>query len=215
LKVRKDIVQYFARHLPAWQKMKYPITENSRTDPELWVDRYADTLFSYALFRTQDKGVAEELVQETFVAALDARTKFRGESSEKTWFFAILKNKLADQLRRKYRDKLQLLGNIDEDVQNNFFDEQGEWLTKPGKWRENPQENFEQREFLMVLQECLTRLPIKQGDAFRLREFDDVDSEKICKVLDISPTNYWVLLHRARLVIRGCLERNWFGIATE
>jgi RNA polymerase sigma-70 factor (TIGR02943 family) len=191
--------------------MTDPIPETSLTDPDHWVDNYADTLFSYALFRTQDKGVAEELVQETFVAALDARKRFKGDASEKTWLFAILKNKLIDQLRQKYRVRLQSLENIPEHIQNDFFDERGGWTHKPEKWRDNPQQNFEQMEFLAVLQECLTQLPARQGDAFRMREFDDIDSKKICKVLGVSPTNYWVILHRARLVIRRCLERNWFG----
>lgn len=186
-------------------------TNNSQLDPNIWVERYADPLFSYAYFRVQDKGLAEELVQETFVAALLAREKFKGNSSEKTWFFAILKNKIIDQLRRKYREKLQSLETTPEHVNDDFFNERGEWLVKPEKWRDNPPQNFEQREFMAVLQQCLTGLSAKQSDAFILREFDDVESEEICKVLGISSTNYWVLLHRARLVIRKCLERNWFG----
>jgi RNA polymerase sigma-70 factor (TIGR02943 family) len=187
------------------------VNNNSQLDPNSWVDHYADALFSYAYFRVQDKILAEELVQETFVAALVAREKFKGNSSEKTWFFAILKNKIIDQLRRKYREKLQSLETTPEHVGGDFFNERGEWLVKPEKWRENPQQNFEQREFLAVLQQCLTGLSAKQSDAFTLREFDDIDSDEICKVLGISPTNYWVLLHRARLVIRKCLEEKWFG----
>jgi RNA polymerase sigma-70 factor (TIGR02943 family) len=187
------------------------VNNNSQLDPNSWVDHYADALFSYAYFRVQDKILAEELVQETFVAALVAREKFKGNSSEKTWFFAILKNKIIDQLRRKYREKLQSLETTPGHVNGDFFNERGEWRVKPGKWQENPQQNFEQREFLAVLQQCLTGLSAKQSDAFTLREFDDIDSDEICKVLGISPTNYWVLLHRARLVIRKCLEENWFG----
>ena len=186
-------------------------TNNSQLDPDTWVDNYADSLFSYAFFRVQDRSLAEELVQETFVAALVAREKFKGKSSEKTWFFAILKNKIIDQLRRKYREKLQSLETTPEYIVDDFFNEHGEWLVKPGKWRENPQQDFEQREFVEVLRQCLTGLSANQSDAFTLREFDDVGSEEICKVLGISSTNYWVLLHRARLVIRKCLERNWFG----
>ncbi|MGB3212309.1 MAG: sigma-70 family RNA polymerase sigma factor [Desulforhopalus sp.] len=185
-------------------------SKNIQLDPDTWVECYADSLYSYAYFRVRDKSLAEELVQETFVAALAARKKFKGESSEKTWFFAILKNKIVDRIRRKYREKLQSLDNMPEHLALDFFNERGEWLEKPGKWRETPQQNYEQLEFMTVLQQCLGRLPVKQNDAFTLREFDDVESEEICKVLGISATNYWVLLHRARLVIRKCLERNWF-----
>lgn len=187
------------------------ITNNSQLHPDAWVDNYADSLFSYAFFRVQDRGLAEELVQETFVAALTAKERFKGDSSEKTWFFAILKNKIIDQFRQKYREKQQSLEVTPEKINDAFFNEQGEWLVKPGKWRENPQQSFEQREFFAVLQQCLSELSAKQNDAFKLREFDDLGSKEICKVLGISSTNYWVLLHRARLVIRKCLEQNWFG----
>lgn len=186
-------------------------TTTVQTNPDTWVDIYADSLFSYAYFRVQDKGLAEELVQETFVAALTARKKFQGNSSEKTWFFAILKNKIIDHLRRKYRDKVQSLDTLPDYVTADAFNERGEWLEKPSKWRENPKQNFEQREFVNVLQQCLTGLSTKQSDAFSLREFDELASDEICKVLGVSPTNFWVLLHRARLVLRKCLERNWFG----
>lgn len=184
--------------------------KRTKTDPETWVERYADSLFGYACFRVQDPGLAEELVQETFAAALVARDNFKGDSSEKTWFFAILKNKIIDHLRRKYRDKLQSLDTLPEHLAGEFFDEGGEWLSKPAKWRENPQHHFEQREFLAVLQHCLTMLPARQSDAFSLRELDEVGPKEICKVLGITTTNYWVLLHRARLVIRSCLEKDWF-----
>ena len=190
--------------------MTHPEIKNSQISPEDWVDNYADTLYSYALFRCHDQALAEEFVQETFVAALAARKNFKGDSTEKTWLFAILKNKIIDSLRRKYREKSQPLEEFHEYVHDDFFDERGEWLVKPGKWQDNPQQNFEQREFIGVLQECLTQLPAKQSDAFTLREFEDRGSEEICKVLGVSPTNYWVLMHRARLVIRRCLEGNWF-----
>lgn len=110
-----------------WGKALRPARSGGRKIATLWphgpctFQCYADSLFSYAYFRVQDKGLAEELVQETFVAALAAREEFKGESSEKTWFVAILKNKIMDQLRRKYREKLQSLESIPEYVAGDFF----------------------------------------------------------------------------------------------
>jgi len=179
-------------------------------NPEVWVETYADSLYGYAYVRINNSSLAEELVQDTFVAALGARENFRGNSSEKTWLFSILKNKIIDQLRRKYRDKTQSLDTVSDQGLDEYFDEQGAWLNKPGKWKDNPQERFEQSEFLSVLRDCLTFLPSRHSDAFQLREMRDFDSEEICKILGISSTNYWVVLHRARLAIRACLEKNWF-----
>lgn len=185
-------------------------TDSQPTDPEQWVDAYGDALYSYALFRMEDKSLAEELVQETFVAALGSRASFEGRSSLKTWFFSILKNKIADHLRRKYKESSNSFEEYSENYLDEFFNDQGEWLVYPGKWSEMPQQQFEQQEFFDTLRKCMVQLPQKQRDAFTLRELDENSSEDICKVLGISTTNYWVIMHRARLVIRKCLEHNWF-----
>lgn len=177
--------------------------------PDSWVDDYGDALFSYAHFRTGDTSIAEELVQDTFVAALSAIDTFQGRSSLKTWLFSILKNKITDQLRRKYRERSSPFESYSEHYLDDFFDPKGEWLTYPEKWKKLPQQEFEQREFMEVLRNCLQDLSEKQRDAFQLRELEENESDEICKVLRISSTNYWVLMHRARLVIRKCLELNW------
>jgi len=183
----------------------------NQIDPNLWVDTYGDGLYSYALFRVENKLLAEELVQETFVAALGGRAGFTGKSSEKTWFFSILKNKIYDHLRLKYKELQvpadEIDGVMDDDE---YFDDRGGWKTMPGRWEENPQRNFEEKEFLTVLKDCVGFLPMKQGHAFLMRELDELSNKEICKVLGVSPTNYWVLMHRARLSIRKCLEKNWF-----
>ncbi len=187
------------------------ITTHMQKAPELWVDTYGDSLYSYALYRTNDTELAKELVQETFVAALTARHGFKGKSKEKTWFISILKKKIADYIRRKYRDNAQSFDESTERANSNHFDERGNWLEKPSRWHNDPGSKVEQTEFMTALHLCLAGLPEKQSDAFSMREIDDHDQEDICKVLGISPTNYWVLLHRARLAIRSCLEKNWFS----
>lgn len=180
-------------------------------NPDSWVDSYADILFGYALTRVEEVSLAEELVQDTFVAALAARHSFKGESTFKTWLFSILKNKIADFLRKKYRERSSQLQDYSENYLDEFFDERGEWLVKPSAWEEMPQKKLEQGEFMEVLKQCLLKIPEKQGDTFKMREFDGHDREEICKVLGFSSTNYWVVMHRARLMIRRCLERNWFA----
>lgn len=187
------------------------ITTHMQIAPELWVDTYGDSLYSYALYRTNDTELAKELVQETFVAALTARHGFKGKSKEKTWFISILKKKIADYIRRKYRDNLQSFDDSTERATSNHFDERGNWLEKPSRWHDDPGFKVEQTEFMTVLHLCLAGLPEKQSDAFSMREIDEDDQKDICKDLGISPTNYWVLLHRARLAIRSCLGKNWFS----
>lgn len=183
----------------------------NQIDPSLWVDTYGDGLYSYALFRVENIFLAEELVQETFVAALGGRAGFTGRSSEKTWFFSILKNKIYDHLRLKYKELQVPADELDGlMVDDEYFDDRGGWKTMPVRWEENPQRNFEEKEFLTVLKKCVGYLPMKQGHAFLMRELDELSNEEICKVLGVSPTNYWVLMHRARLSIRKCLEKNWF-----
>lgn len=182
----------------------------TQIDPNEWVDTYGDGLYSYALYRVDNKNLAEELVQETFVAALGSRAGFAGKSSEKTWVYSILKNKIYDHFRKKYKETPTSADQLEGLMEDDFFDSKGGWRKMPERWAENPQKNFEEKEFMSVLRVCLDGLPAKQGHAFLLRELDDMDNEEICKVLGVSSTNYWVLMHRARLKIRKCLENNWF-----
>lgn len=179
--------------------------------PKTWVDLYADSLFRYALLRVADKSIAEELVQETFVAALSAfgNSGFRGDSAGKTWLIGILKHKILDHLRNKYRNQAQQFETIAENTIEDAFDARGAWRVKPGRWGMDPQERYEQQELMRIILECIAALGERQADAIRLRELDGEESEEICKVLNISTTNYWVLMHRARLAMRRCVERHW------
>ncbi|GAB6193150.1 sigma-70 family RNA polymerase sigma factor [Desulfocastanea catecholica] len=185
-------------------------TAEENTNPETWVDLYADSLFHYALYRIADKAVAEELVQETFVAALSSlgNSRFRGESACKTWLIGILKHKLLDHLRQKYRHQASSIDVIRESEVEDSFDARGNWRVKPGQW-DNPEKNYEQRELMLIIMECIAALGQRQADAFRLREIEGEEAEEICKILEISPTNYWVLMHRARLAMRRCIELHW------
>lgn len=180
------------------------------SSPESWVDEYADYLYSYALYRVSDSAAAEDLVQETFLAALTARKQFKGKSSEKTWITSILKNKILDYFRKRYREKTDQVEDMDSLSVDQFFDERDNWAIKPRQWHKNPEKRIEDSQFVDTVLKCLETISPKQADAFRLREIDQVGTEEICKVLNISATNYWVLMHRARLFMRRCLETRWF-----
>jgi RNA polymerase sigma-70 factor (ECF subfamily) len=185
--------------------------EYQLSPPETWVDTYADYLYSYALYRVSNQALAEDLVQEAFVAALAARSSYQGKSSEKTWLTAILKNKILDYYRKRYREKTEPSDDLESLAVDQFFDEQNHPVFKPQRWLENPEKQVENREFMTILESCLETVSPKQSDAFRLREINQVETEEICKILQITTTNYWVLMHRARIIIRRCLEIHWFG----
>jgi len=179
--------------------------------PETWVARYGDYLYGYALARVRNPSAAEDLVQETLLAALKAFENFRGRSTLKTWLTGILKHKIIDHLRGKYRE--EPLQDVDAGLAQaqEMFDKKGTWLLKPGRWRADPQHLFEQKEFMETLFACLADIPERGAKAFIMREIDGLDTREICKLLNISATNSWVILHRARLLLRRCLEVNWFS----
>ena len=181
-----------------------------KTSPDQWVDLYGDDLYCYALKFIPNDENAQNLIQETFLAALKNRGTFSGKSAEKTWLIGILKNKIFDHLRAKYREVPVSQLMDDEGTIDGFFDNQGHLAHEPKAWEFNPTVLLENKEFWTTFQNCLARLPAKTGQAFSLREIEGVDSKEICKVLGISPTNLWVALHRARIQLRQCLEQHWF-----
>lgn len=179
-------------------------------DPETWVDRHGDILYRFALMRVGDTSVAEDLVQETLCAAFEARKRFSGRSSERTWLVGILKHKIADHFRRGAREIVVSDGFDRVAGEEDAFDERGRWRSPPAEWGGSPEELLENHEFWGVFQHCLDGLSEGLRRVFSLRELDGLESTEVCKVLDITPTNLWVSLHRARNGLRKCLEKNWF-----
>lgn len=183
--------------------------------PEEWVDKHGDYLFRFALLRLHDRQSAEDMVQETFLAALKTYESFQGKSSERTWLVGILKRKIIDYYRRNSR--FVSLKNEDEAQPLSDFIEQGKrqgrWKDSfaPKDWGKNPDSAMEQREFRVVLQRCINGMTRRLAALFTMREIDDRSTEEICKELNISASNVWVMLHRARTQLRRCLEVNWFS----
>ncbi|HHH35398.1 MAG TPA: sigma-70 family RNA polymerase sigma factor [Gammaproteobacteria bacterium] len=161
--------------------------------------------------RLRNPALAEDLVQETFLAALKAHDSFAGKSTEKTWLIGILKHKIIDHFRKNGRQ--QEVENIEDeaDRQDAFFDEQGHWNTEIAAWN-RPGEALEKEEFWEVFTRCISDLPPHLADLYILREVNGMESGEVCKVLNISTTNnMWVMLSRARMKIRRCLEARWFN----
>ena len=190
---------------------KQTIADKQLSEPDNWVDQYGDALYRFALARVKDPSIAEDLVQETFLAALSARKNFKGRSTIRTWLIAILKHKIVDHIRKKTREQdTDKLESMTDGIDVNF-NERGDWKIRPRKWTKNPMKLYEQKEFLDVLYRCLSELPKRQAEAFMLREMDGLSTEEICKELNITATNSWVMLYRARMLLRRCLEINWLS----
>jgi RNA polymerase sigma-70 factor (ECF subfamily) len=179
--------------------------------PDYWVGQYADQLFKFAVSRVSDPELARDLVQDTFLSALRVQKDFRGEISEKNWLYAILKNKIIDHYRKKVTQSFTELNEIMNEAQD-YFDEDENWKesARPKEWSVDFSQSIEQKEFYVVLERCKQKLAELLNAVFTLKYLDDKNSDEICKELNISSSNYWVLLHRARLKIRECLEVNWF-----
>ena len=193
---------------------KNTVKKGQLSDPETWVDQYGDYLFRYALSRLQDTSIAEDVVQETFASAFHGRKSFKGESSEKTWFTAILKHKIVDQFRKKSRE--QIVDDLDgsDESLDELFNKKGKWEIRPSSWTANPAKLIEQKEFLKIFTSCLSKLPERIAQAFKLRELEGQNCDEICNELAITASNCWVMLYRARNALRLCLEKNWFGKET-
>lgn len=183
----------------------------SSPDPAQWVDRYGDELYRFVAARVEPEQ-AEELVQETFLSALEALAGFRGEASERTWLFTILRRKLIDFYRRQARSLLEPLP-LAEAEEDHYFGPAGHWKAEaaPHAWEPQVQEQaLEQEEFQQVLLRCQQQLPPQHAAVFALRFVEERETDDICKELGLTPSNFWVIVHRAKLRLRRCLEMNWF-----
>jgi len=175
-----------------------------------WVHEYTDYLLHLAIYKTNDRKLSEDLVQDTFVAALESIAAFKGKSSPKTWLVSILKNKILDHFRKEARIKTTALSEAES--QPEHFSGYRRWKreARPNTWNTESEKLMDDPEFQRVLKTCLAYLPSNHEAVLRLKFLERVDSEEICQDLDISPSNYWQLLHRAKVKLRKCMEINWF-----
>jgi RNA polymerase sigma-70 factor (ECF subfamily) len=186
------------------------------SDPERWVEDHGDYLYACALLRLRDSARAQDAVQETFLAALRSRSPYAGKSAERAWLVGILKHKIYDHFRKVSRETSFTDLKFYEDDEDSQFVGAGPhrnaWVPElaPGDWPA-PGEDFDRAEFWTTLRRCASRLPGNVSRAFLLRELDGLRTKEIAALLDVTENNLWVMLHRARMALRRCLEKHWFG----
>lgn len=183
-------------------------TTNSTATIKCWVELYSDSMYSWAYHKTSNKETAEDLVQETFLAAVQSFTKFKGDSNPKTWLFAILNNKINDHYRSSFRKPTI----SDTTIFETLFDSNDQWKPeqRPQQWADDTGHLLDNDEFQQTLQNCMKKLPENWFSAIQLKFMEEKNGETICQELGITPTNFWQILHRAKLQLRKCLELNWF-----
>jgi RNA polymerase sigma-70 factor (ECF subfamily) len=177
------------------------------------LERHRRYLLRVAQLQLRDTDAAEDAVQETLVAALAARDGFTGRSSVKTWLTGILKHKIVDAIRQRQRQPVVVASFDDETDLDDFdplFKDNGAWQAPPADWGD-PENALSRQEFMSVMEICLEKLPPNTARVFMMREVMELDTDEICKELTITANNLWVILYRARMSLRECLERNWFS----
>lgn len=186
--------------------------QKTKPDPSTWVDLHGDVLYRFALLRVQDPHVAEDLVQETFISALQGLDRFKGGSAVRTWLVGILKHKIIDYFRRSAREVTSAdLTPIGDAAGGEPINRLADAKARDSGWRDAPDNVMENKEFWKTFVACLDGLTPTFRRAFSLREMDGLKTDEICKILGITATNLWVILHRARAKLRSCLGATWFG----
>lgn len=180
-----------------------------KLQPDTWVDNYGDYLFNFAVGRVSDSEIAKDLVSETFLAGLKSAKNYKGEAAERTWLIAILKRKVIDYYRKINSKKGKAEVRVNYSSPSN---PEGDWLEErvadPYSMLENSA--MENEELGLAIQECIAKLPKKQSMVFTMKTIQGISTEDICNELGINPSNLWVMIHRARTALMGCLNQNWF-----
>lgn len=192
-----------------------PTFMTAASSPSLarWLAEHGDYLYRFAYFQLHDAAAAEDAVQDTLIAAWEARAQYEANASERTWLTAILKNKIADYYRRTHRESPSETALSDADI-DTLFDAHGHWRLRPAAVPA-PSRALEDKQFWRVLSDCLAGLSATQARAFMLAEFHEISSTELCKVLQLSASNVWVVLHRARMRLRACFEAHWLRTTTD
>ncbi len=179
-----------------------------KIDPNKWVELYSDYLFNYTITRVSDREMAQDLVSETFLAGLKSMKNFKGEASERTWLISILKRKIIDYYRKINSNK----GKAEVRINYNDAESEGDWLEErvADPFDKTAEDTLQNNELGDAIHNCLGKLPQKQADVFKMKTILNYETEVICNELDITASNLWVIIHRARTAMADCLEKNWF-----
>lgn len=185
-------------------------SESSKTpDVGLWLAEYGDEMYSWAYYKTSDKEIAEDLVQDTFLSAHSNISKFKQDSNPKTWLFTILNNKIIDHYRSAvHRRSVNASSLSENDEPNNLFEKNESWNANSITQWEEPH-LLDNLNFIKVLDLCIDHLPEKYKAVTLAKYYHHKKGEEICKDLDISASNLWQMVHRAKLQLKACLDKNW------
>ena len=175
------------------------------------LESHRSALLRYAMAQLRDESHAEDCVQETLSAAIQNADRFGGNSAVRTWLIGILKHKILDHFRRASRERPLARADEETDLEDldALFKHDGHYVERPAPWLD-PEQALSQREFFDVLEGCMDRLPKNTALVFKMREIMGIEVEEICTELSITANNCWVLLYRARMALRACLEQRWF-----
>jgi RNA polymerase sigma-70 factor (TIGR02943 family) len=177
-------------------------------NPNKWIDLYADYLFNYTISRVNDRDRAQDLVQDTFLAGLKSMKNFKGEASERTWLISILKRKIIDHYRKTNSNK----GKAEVRINYKDDESEGDWLEErvADPFDKTAEDTMQNSELGDAILNCLEKLPTKQAAVFKMKTIEGFETEVICNELNITPSNLWVIIHRARTAMADCLKDNWF-----
>ncbi|MDB9755209.1 sigma-70 family RNA polymerase sigma factor [Winogradskyella sp.] len=182
---------------------------NHKIDSNNWIKLYSDYLFNYTITRVSDREIAKDLVSETFLAGLKSMVNFKGEASERTWLISILKRKVIDHYRKINSNK----GKAEVRMSySNDTDSEGDWLEErvADPFDKTAEDTLENSELGEAIHNCLGKLPEKQAEVFKMKTILGYDTETICNELNITASNLWVIIHRARTALADCMEKSWF-----
>lgn len=182
---------------------------NHEINPNKWIDLYSDYLFNYTITRVNDRNIAQDLVQDTFLAGLKSMKNFKGEASERTWLISILKRKIIDYYRKinsnKGKAEVRISYNSDSETEGDWLEER---VADP--YDKTAEDKLQNNELSDAIHGCLGKLSQKQADVFKMKTIQGFETEVICNELNITASNLWVIIHRARTAMADCLEKNWF-----
>jgi RNA polymerase sigma-70 factor, ECF subfamily len=178
------------------------------------LETHRRALYKFAMMQLRNETYAEDCVQEALTAAIQGAARFSGDSSVRTWLIGILKHKILDHFRRASRGEALNVDNeeLSLDDFDALFEQHGHYVTPPSAWA-NPEQALTQRQFFEVLERCMSGLPKNTARVFEMREVMGLGIEEICAELSITATNCSVLIYRARMSLRECLEQRWFAPA--
>jgi RNA polymerase sigma-70 factor (ECF subfamily) len=206
-------IEWFRLHAPSMCVSGDVMTSTASPPVEIRdLEKHRRAMLKFAILQLRNETYAEDCVQEALTAAIQSADRFAGDSSVRTWLIGILKHKILDHFRKASREQAVTVSDEESSLDDfdGLFKEDGHYIEPPAPWA-NPEQALSQSEFFEVLERCLQALPNVTARVFTMREVMGVTTDEICTELGITANNCWVLIYRARMSLRECLEKRWFA----